>query len=207
MQFSMLKVAVATMAVCSDVVLSQGLVATAGQVISNLQTLTTKTQQLQGPAQTLNMLNAPLVVVGQGPMPQIIAGLNDIVSTATTFQAQWNGISPPTTDEISRVATAFRDFSNGQQKFLNILIGKAGVFEQVPFIGQPLTGVLRQLESITETISATLMALPGAPATDLQSQVNNLKSTLDIAVNKFEGLRLTKRSISRRDAFRAALRA
>lgn len=69
MQFSMLKVAVATMAVCSDVVLSQGLVASAGQVISNLQTLTTKTQQLQGPAQTLNMLNAPLVVVGQGPMP------------------------------------------------------------------------------------------------------------------------------------------
>lgn len=100
-----------------------------------------------------------LTRLGFSWLQQIIAGLNDIVSTATTFQAQWNGISPPTTDEISRVATAFRDFSNGQQKFLNILIGKAGVFEQVPFIGQPLTGVLRQLESITEVSEAVYLFL------------------------------------------------
>jgi hypothetical protein len=33
---------------------------------------------------------------------------------------------------------------------LNILIGKAGLFSTVPFIGQPVAAVLRQIENVVD---------------------------------------------------------
>lgn len=43
--------------------------ATAQQVISSLQQLTQKYQNLQAPAQSITILNGPLLVIGQGPYP------------------------------------------------------------------------------------------------------------------------------------------
>lgn len=66
MQFSMLKFAVAALAVCSDAVLGQ---TTPAQVVDNLKMITQKSQALQAPAQSITILNTPLIVVGQGPFP------------------------------------------------------------------------------------------------------------------------------------------
>lgn len=66
MQFSILKLAVAALAICSDTVLGA---TTPAQTVANIRTLTTKSQALQGPASSINILNGPLIVIGQGPFP------------------------------------------------------------------------------------------------------------------------------------------
>jgi hypothetical protein len=47
-------------------------------------------------------------------------------------------------------------FTNVQQKVLNVLIGKAGIFGLVPSIGAPTTGVLKELEGIIDVSSSLL---------------------------------------------------
>ena len=49
------------------------------------------------------------------------------------------------------------------QQFLNILIGKAGLFNTVPFVGQPLAAVLRQLENVLDVSEALKEDLSLAP--------------------------------------------
>jgi hypothetical protein len=53
------------------------------QIVDNLKSLTEKSQKLQAPAQSITIINGPLVVVGQGPFPSIITGLTDLVTTGT----------------------------------------------------------------------------------------------------------------------------
>lgn len=40
---------------------------TPAQVVANLNSLTQKSQALQAPAQSITIVNGPLVIVGQGP--------------------------------------------------------------------------------------------------------------------------------------------
>jgi hypothetical protein len=56
------------------------------------------------------------------------------------FHLQSNNISDLTSQQFVRV----------HQSLLNILIGKAGLFSTVPFIGQPLAAVLRQIEGVVD---------------------------------------------------------
>lgn len=42
---------------------------TAQEIVSNINSLTTKSQALQAPAQSITILNGPLIVVGLGPFP------------------------------------------------------------------------------------------------------------------------------------------
>jgi hypothetical protein len=140
---------------------------TPAQVIQNIQMITQKSQALQGPSQSINLINGPLVLVGQGPFPQIITGFVDIVSTATTAIAQRQGMAPvpagPDADKIfesfrevrfsklrSQTLLMFQKFVRVHQALLNILIGKAGLFQTVPFIGQPVASVLRQVENVVD---------------------------------------------------------
>jgi hypothetical protein len=39
------------------------------QVTSNIRMLTQKSQALQAPAQSITIVNGPLIVIGQGPFP------------------------------------------------------------------------------------------------------------------------------------------
>jgi hypothetical protein len=67
---------------------------TPAQVVSNIKSITAKSQALQQPAQSISIVNGPLIVIGQGPFPKIITGFVDIVSTATTAISQMDGMSP-----------------------------------------------------------------------------------------------------------------
>lgn len=61
------------------------------------------------------------------------------------------GSSPvPAGAPSDAIFNAFREFVRVHQVLLNILIGKAGLFNTVPLIGQPVASVLRQLESIVD---------------------------------------------------------
>lgn len=39
------------------------------QVVGNIQALTTKSQALQAPAQSITIINGPLIIIGLGPFP------------------------------------------------------------------------------------------------------------------------------------------
>jgi hypothetical protein len=145
---------------------------TPAQVVSNIQMITQKSQALQAPAQSITIVNGPLILIGQGPFPQIITGFTDIVSTAVTAIQQMQNMPPVAAGADSdKIFEAFREvrffhphtfsqttadftflqqFVRVHQTLLNILIGKAGLFETVPFIGAPVGAVLRQVESVVD---------------------------------------------------------
>jgi hypothetical protein len=82
------------------------------QVVTNLKMITQKSQALQAPAQSITIINGPLIIIGQGPFPQIIAGFTDIVATGTTALAQMQGMSPvPAGDKSDAIFDAFREVS------------------------------------------------------------------------------------------------
>ncbi|TLD22376.1 hypothetical protein PspLS_07750 [Pyricularia sp. CBS 133598] len=205
MQFSITKLAVAALAIGSNVVQAA---ITPAQMVSNIQMLTTKSQALQAPAQSITIVNGPLIVVGLGPFPQIIAGFTDIISTVTTSIAQMQGSAPVTAEaDATAIFDAFREFVRVHQALLNILIGKAGLFNTVPIIGQPVAAVLRQLESVVDTVAFMLIDGVESRAADLTKEANNLSGTLQICVQSYEGLSLKKRTLESNSVkFAAALR-
>ncbi|KZL63279.1 uvi-1 protein [Colletotrichum incanum] len=188
MQFSTIKYAVAVLAAFSSSVLSQ---TTPEQVVQNIRTVTTKSQALQAPAQSITIINGPLIVVGLGPFPPIIAGFADIVSTATTAIAQMQGMPPvPAGRQSDLIFEAFREFVRVHQVLLNILIGKAGLFNTVPIIGQPVAAVLRQVEAIVDTIAFGLIDNVQSRANDLRDEANKLSGTLTLSIDAYDGVSL-----------------
>ncbi|KAI1809996.1 UVI-1 [Poronia punctata] len=162
---------------------------TPDQIADGIKQITKKSQDLQEPAQSITILNAPLLIIGQGPFPKLIAGFTDIVSTATVVISQFEGTQPITADaDATLVFDTFRGFVRVHQELLNILIGKAGILEKVPLVGQPIATVLRSVEGVVDTIAITLINTVESKAKDLQSEANSLGQTLDLAINKYEGI-------------------
>jgi hypothetical protein len=85
------------------------------------------------------------------------------------------------------VLTQFQ-FVRVHQVLLNILIGKAGLFNTVPIIGQPVAAVLRQVESVVDTIAFSLIDGVQSRAADLTVQANSLDGTLTTAINAYSGV-------------------
>jgi hypothetical protein len=188
MQFSVFKFAIAALAVCSDVVHAA---LTPAQMVDNIKMLTSKSQALQAPAQSINVINGPLIIIGQGPFPEIIRGFVEIVTIATTASGQMDGSAPvPAGANADLIFDAFREFVRVHQVLLNILIGKAGLFTTVPFIGQPIAAVLRQIESIVDTIAFQLIDTVQSRSKDLTAQANSLSMTITTAINSYQGLSL-----------------
>jgi hypothetical protein len=83
---------------------------TPAQIVSNIKSITQKSQALQQPAQSLSIVNGPLIVIGQGPFPVIITGFVDIVSTATTAISQMDGMAAVAAGADSdKIYDAFRE--------------------------------------------------------------------------------------------------
>lgn len=68
--------------------------ATPAQAVSYLQDLTLMIRDLQGPAETITSINSQLIIVGQGPFPQIIQGLKDVASTSNTAISSMENMPP-----------------------------------------------------------------------------------------------------------------
>ncbi|KAK2766778.1 hypothetical protein FQN54_006092 [Arachnomyces sp. PD_36] len=131
--------------------------ATPQQIADGLKSITQKSQELQGPAQSITVVNAPLIVIGKGPFPEIIAGFTDIVSTATTLASQMGSsaerrraVTDTADADSDLIFNAFHEFTRVMQALLNILIGKAGILQEIPIVGGPVAAVLRSVESIID---------------------------------------------------------
>jgi hypothetical protein len=49
---------------------------------------------------------------------------------------------------MDAILQAYTQFARVNTQLFNILIGKAGLFSTVPFIGQPVTASLRQVDGV-----------------------------------------------------------
>ncbi|KAI0469018.1 hypothetical protein F4859DRAFT_488248 [Xylaria cf. heliscus] len=173
--------------------------ATPQQIADGIKSITEKSQALQTPAQSISILNAPLIAIGQGPLPEIISGFSDIVSTANALIALFPNTAPiekrgeqvhardlsPRGPDADLVFGAFREFVRVHQTLLNILIGKAGILEKVPIIGGPVATALRGVEGVVDTIAITLINLLQSHAGDVESDANSLGNTLDLAIQTY----------------------
>jgi hypothetical protein len=82
--------------------------ATPAQIVANIDRLTSKSQALQPMAQSISIVNGPLIVIGQGPFPKIIQGYVDIVSTGTNDLEQMKATAPIAAGaEADAIATAW----------------------------------------------------------------------------------------------------
>ncbi|KAI0907828.1 hypothetical protein F4824DRAFT_464055 [Ustulina deusta] len=174
----------------------------AQQIADGLKSITAKSQALQAPAQSITILNAPLIAIGQGPFPQIIAGFSDIVSTGNTLISQLSGTGPiakrgeqehprdlsPRGPDADLVFGAFREFVAVHQALLNILIGKAGLLEKIPIIGEPVAAALRGVEGVVDTLAIGLIGVLQSHVSDVTSDANSLDSTLQLTISKYESI-------------------
>ncbi|KAI0395171.1 UVI-1 [Xylariaceae sp. FL0594] len=161
------------------------------QIADGLGRITDESRALQEPAESITIVNAPLIVIGQGPFPTIISGFAEIVTTANVLIGGLDG-TPAIADaaDATLVFDAFRTFVGVHQALLNILIGKAGIIEKVPVVGQPVASALRGVEGVVDSIAIFLINNVESRAVDLGAEANSLDTTLDLAISKYEGIAL-----------------
>jgi len=157
----------------------------AEQVVQGLQTVTSLMQNLQGVAQSITIVNLPLVLVGQGPIPQIISGLTSVVTTLQAQTAAMSSAKESYDDQASSISDAVRDYVRVSQATLNILIGKAGLSSQVPFVAAPLAAILRQLEASDDGIIYALTDKCPSKASDIRSSADSIDATQAKAVEVY----------------------
>ncbi|KAH6617189.1 hypothetical protein F5144DRAFT_660081 [Chaetomium tenue] len=157
-------------------------------VVENIQVLTVKSQKLIQPAKELTLVNALLLIIGQGPWPKVILGLGDIVATATLDvsamsagpKAKYIGV------EATAIADAFRLFVKTHQTLLDALIGVGGFITKIPFVGPPVAAVLRSVEKVVDTLAFGIIdTLEASVAAALTTDYAGLKATIGTAVTTF----------------------
>ncbi|CCC09418.1 hypothetical protein SMACR_05165 [Sordaria macrospora] len=163
---------------------------TSNQMVDGLKQLTTKANALERPAKSITVVNSPLIVIGQGPWPAIVSGYTDIVSTATTIIAQTPGTQPSFGDSCEAVTEGYLKFASTNEEVLNILIGKAGILTQMPFIGPPVSAVLRQVEGVYDNLTIFLINTCESDAKNIQEQGNTLGAALEKAIKAYERLQV-----------------
>lgn len=83
-------------------------------------------------AGSISIINGPLLLIGQGPFPTIIQEIVKLVTKLTINISTGNKNSY----DLTKICP-----------LVDILRIKAVPFHQVPFLGQPVAAVLRQLEA------------------------------------------------------------
>jgi hypothetical protein len=153
--------------------------ATPSQLVDSIRRATAQGQALQAPAQSITIINGPLIVVDLGPYPLIIAGLTKLNTDLNSSIAAAQGAEPISGSDAKAVADAVREMVRVHQVLLNILIGKAGLFNTVPLIGQPVAAVLRSYEAV---IDASLFKLVDLTSAEFAKSITEQKNSLDVSI-------------------------
>ncbi|KAK3905541.1 hypothetical protein C8A05DRAFT_30604 [Staphylotrichum tortipilum] len=161
---------------------------TASEVAKGIDDLTKLSLDLQRPANSITIINAPLLVIGQGPFPQIILGFNQIVTTGTSLIQQANDLAPLAGPDADLVYNSYQKFANTHTALINLLISKATILDKVPIVGSPIAAVLRSDESIIDSLSITLINKVDAHATEISAEASTLNEALDLCIQRYTGI-------------------
>ncbi|MCJ1407453.1 hypothetical protein MMC19_001524 [Ptychographa xylographoides] len=158
-------------------------------ICAAIDVLTAKSQSCQGPANQINIINIALAVTGQGPVPAVIARLTDIIITCTATIDSLTGTPPMgVKSDEDAIVKSFTTFVQVHQQLQSILIGKAGLVPNLlPFVGPPLASVLRQLESVIDTLAYELIDLVPDDGSIATQQKDSLDVTLGQSIDAWNG--------------------
>jgi hypothetical protein len=155
-------------------------------VVTSLNELTTAMQQITGPAGQISASNLPLVLIGQGPVPQVITGLNSTAILASQAVAQLSALKSLSGCNADAVTEAYQAFVGVSQQTISVLMGKAAVSAQIPFVAGPIAAALRQVESVNDALAFALIdLLPDSAGALVNAGAAALDSSLDTAISEF----------------------
>jgi hypothetical protein len=156
--------------------------AQAQTVIATLNELTTAMREIANPANQISLTNVPLVLIGQGPVPPVIIGLNNAAAVASQAVAQISELKPLSGCD----ADAYRAYTAVSRQTLSILIGKPALSAQAPFAAAPIAAALRQVEAADDALAFALIELVSGSAGDtVKAEAASLSSTLDVAISEY----------------------
>jgi len=159
---------------------------TAPQVVDNINIITGKSQALQSPANQINILSGPLFLVGLGPFPTLVLGFSDIVTTVSADITAMAGTPPFTVLSAENdILTAWTTFIQVHQALLNIIIGKAGLLNDLPLVGPPVAQVLRSLEAVVDTVALGVAAMVPDVSISITAQAGDLHVTIEKAITAY----------------------
>jgi len=151
-------------------------------LINNINILTAKATALLVPAQSINIVNAFGVLVGQGPLAQVITGLNDIANTITSNFHSLAGtpIFRFTPDE-ENVFTAFAAYVTSQEQLLSTLVAQNGIIQNILF-GPNLANAIRSVEVLADTLAYGIIDLIPDVYDEAVTEKDGLDNAFDAAI-------------------------
>jgi len=169
----------------------------AAGIIDALNTLTSMTEAIQNPADVITLLNGPLYIIGLGPIPTIIDGLEDILkSGGTDVVSTTNNPTITSATDEENIFNAYRTFVSTQITLFTTLNTKAGLFQDLPIVGVPIANVFRSVLGMVDGLALNLITLAPDEAANIAFQQASLDKILSQAINTYSGLQLKKREIA-----------
>ena len=185
MRFSIISTVV-TVATCVAAVPTKvqerGFQVPAGLVVKYLNQFAARSEELAGPASELSLENAPLMLEGKGPWPEVIQGLGEFVTAAAAGSSKMSPTSYNEKDSAA-IAEASEHFVTAQTELLDTLASKAELVKKLPFVAPEVGAVLKLVESATDSIAVILIDSVHESAHDtLQEELDILNESIDNAV-------------------------
>jgi len=157
----------------------------ADAICQTLDALTTQANGLVQQVNSLNLLNAPLALIGQGPLPGVISGLAQIVSNVTTCLQD---LQPQQLvgDAATDIVTSFSQFAQAQTQLLNSLTAQAAMCLNLPSLLSPVAALLGGLDgSLNALVTNLIDCLDDITGGAVQSDLNLVDAALAQALNRY----------------------
>jgi len=192
MRFNIAIIATSTLTLFSTSSLATPL--TVIQVVDNINTVATMSQNLQVIAGKITIVDGPLLALGLGQFNNLVTGFQAIVTTVTgDVTAMTDTPAFTNANDIDLISTAFSQFIQVHQALLNIVIGKAGLLTDLPLFGQPVVNVLRQLESVVDSLSLSLINMIPPDQAQVSAEKGSLDEELKNTITIYSGQAIVKR--------------
>eukprot|EP00898_Chlorokybus_atmophyticus_P008629 jgi/Chlat1/8768/Chrsp90S09245 len=162
----------------------------ASSLAASIKTLTAQSRAIRSIAETITTINGPLIILGQGPFPEIISRFVTITTTGVNVAVTLVGATAYPAANQGVVCNALIEFIHVHQALLGVLIDKGGLFSEVPLIGQPVAAVLQTLEAAVDTLAFGIVGtIPGC-RTKAMNANQGLKSAFASAIQTYQGLNI-----------------
>ncbi|KAL2139658.1 hypothetical protein VTI28DRAFT_4883 [Corynascus sepedonium] len=157
------------------------------ELVERINDLTGKVQAVQTPVQSLTVVSAPLVVLGRGPLPEIIIAGADILSSTAATLWTLDGVPQDLTEaDADKIYAAFSDCVHACQELLSAMSSKAVLVKAVPALGGPGFALWVKFEIFANAIAHSSLNVARFWADHYKRQIN--------AAEKSDGTTLEKRT-------------
>ncbi|RSL96243.1 hypothetical protein CEP52_011606 [Fusarium oligoseptatum] len=150
-----------------------------GQLISGIDNLIHKTEDLIQPAGQLSIADAPKLLFGSGPFFEVITGLRDVTRLTTDIGGSLSGAAKGTFDgkDGDQIVASVKKCQSCPTLFgdlLDAFLEKADIFN-IPFVSTPFRLAIALTKHAFQEFTGTIIGtLSGQQANDARSSVQSV---------------------------------